>query len=123
MRKRWIIGGIILAVLLGAGYTGYWFWLAQTFRQNLALWADQQRTMGYRMAYAADEPHGFPLAVEIGLDDVVIESSPGQAPWRLSTASKVLRVSPWAPLSLRIGDGGGRVPCNVRWTADGRDYD
>ncbi|HZF34011.1 MAG TPA: DUF2125 domain-containing protein [Candidatus Angelobacter sp.] len=123
MRKRWVIGGLCLAVLLGVGYTGYWFWLAQTFQQNLALWVDQQRAMGYRLAYAADGPHGFPLAVAIGLDDVVIESPPGQAPWRLITASKLLSLSPWAPLSLRISDGGERVPCNVRWTADGRDYD
>jgi hypothetical protein len=123
MRKRWIIAGVGLVVLLGAVYTGYWFWLARTFQQNLALWVDEQRAMGYRMAYAAGEPHGFPLAVEIGLDDIVIESPPGQASWRLSTASKALSVSPWAPLSLRIGDAGARIPCTVRWTADGRDYD
>ena len=123
MRKRWIIAGVGLVVLLGVAYTGYWFWLARTFQQNLALWVDQQRAMGYRMAYAAGEPHGFPLAVEIGLEDIVIESPPGQAPWHLSTASKALSMSPWAPLSLRIGDGGARVPCTVRWTADGRDYD
>jgi len=49
MRKRWVIGGLCLAVLLGVGYTGYWFWLAQTFQQNLALWVDQQRAMGYRL--------------------------------------------------------------------------
>jgi len=123
MRKRWIIGGVGLAALLGAAYTGYWFWLAQTFEQNLVLWVDQQRAMGYRMAYASDGPHGYPLAVEIGLDDIVIESPPGQSAWRLSTASKVLSVSPWAPLSLRISDGGERVPCNVQWTSGGRDYD
>ena len=123
MRRRWIIGGVGLAVLLGATYTGYWFWLARTFQQNLALWVDEQRAMGYRMAYAAGAPRGCPLAVEISLGDVVIESPPGQAPWRLSTASKILSVSPWAPLSLRIGDGGAGAPCTVRWTADGRDYD
>jgi uncharacterized protein DUF2125 len=123
MRKRWIIGGALLLAALGAAYTGYWFWLARTFQENLALWVDQQRAMGYRMAYAAGDPHGFPLAVEIGLRDVVIEGPPGEAPWRLSTTSKTLSLAPWAPLTLRIGESGDPTPCNLKWTAGGRDYE
>jgi hypothetical protein len=122
MRKRWIIGGIGLAILLGAAYTGYWFWLAQTFQQNLALWVDQQRAMGYRISYAAGEPGGYPLAIHIALSEVVIDSPPGQSPWRLGTASKSLSIAPWAPLSLRLLDGDGSAACNLQWAADGEDY-
>lgn len=122
MRKRWIIGGVGLAVLLGAAYTGYWFWLAQTFQQNLALWVDQQRAMGYRISYASGEPGGYPLSIHIALSQVVIDSPPGQLPWRLGTASKILSIAPWAPLTLRIVDGDGSVACNLRWAVGGRDY-
>src|SRR5215470_3732767 len=122
MRKRWIIGGILVLVALGAAYTGYWFWLARTFQQNLALWADQQRAMGYRITYAAGEPGGYPLSIDIALSQVAIDSPPGQSAWRLSTASKSLSVAPWAPLSLRLLDRGESAASNVRWVAGGRDY-
>lgn len=122
MRKRWIIGAVGLAVLLGAAYTGYWFWLAQTFQENLALWVDQQRAMGYRMSYAAGEPGGYPLSIHIALSEVAIDSPPGQAPWRVDTASKVLSIAPWAPLSLRILDGDRPTACNLRWVAGGRNF-
>jgi len=123
MRRRWIIGGAVLLVAFGAVYTGYWYWLAQTFQQNLALWVDQQRATGYRMTYTAGDPHGFPLAVAIALRDVVIESPPDQAPWRLSTTSKTLNLAPWAPLTLRIGNSGDPQPCNLTWSAGGRAYE
>src|SRR5262250_3598004 len=107
MRKRWIIAGIFLLVALGATYTGYWFWLARTFEQGFALWVDQQRAMGYRISYAAREPRGYPLSIGVGLSEIVIDSPPGQSPWRLSAAAKRLRIAPWAPFSVRIGDVAG----------------
>lgn len=122
MRKRWIIGWITLLIALGTAYTGYWFWLAQTFQQNLALWVDQQRAMGYRISYAPGEPGGYPLSVHIALSRVVIDSPPGQSPWRLDSASKILSIAPWAPLSLRIIDGDEPAACNLRWAAGGRNF-
>ena len=122
MRKRWIIGGIALLIALGTAYTGYWFWLAQTFQQNLALWVDQQRAMGYRISYAPGEPGGYPLSIHIALSRVVIDSPPGQLPWRLDSASKILNIAPWAPLSLRIIDGDEPAACNLRWAAGGRNF-
>ena len=80
MRKRWIIGGIALLVPLGAAYTGYWFWLARTFQQNLALWVDQQRAMGYRISYAAGEPGGYPLSIHIALSQSSSTRRPGSRP-------------------------------------------
>jgi len=122
MRKRWIIGGVGLAVLLGAAYTGYWFWLARTVEQNLVLWVDEQRAMGYGLDYEAAQPGGYPLSIRIALSRVEIDSPSGQPSWRLSTVSKVLSIAPWAPLSIRIVDGVKSVPCDVRWVAGGRDY-
>jgi hypothetical protein len=122
MRKRWIIGGIFLLVALGAAYTGYWFWLARTFQENLALWVDQQRAMGYRISYAAGEARGYPLAIHIALSQVTIDSPSGQLPWRLGTASKTMSITPWSPLALRIVDGDEHVACNLHWVASGREY-
>jgi hypothetical protein len=123
MRKRWIIGAVGLAMLLGAAYTGYWFWLARTVQQNLVLWVEQQRAMGYGFSYAATEPGGYPLSVRVGLARVEIDSPSGQPSWRLNTTSKVLSIAPWSPLSIRIVDSGESVPCDVQWIAGGRDYD
>lgn len=122
MRKRWIIAGVGLAVLLGAAYTGYWVWLARTVQQNLTLWVEQQRALGYGFSYAAAEPGGYPFSIRLALSAIQIDSPPGQPPWRLGTASKTLSIAPWAPLSIRIVDGDQSVPCDVRWVAGGRDY-
>jgi len=122
MRKRWIIGGVGLAVLLGAAYTGYWFWLARTVEQNLVLWVDEQRAMGYGLDYEAAQPGGFPFSIRIALSRVEIDSPSGQPSWRLSTAAKTLSIAPWAPLSILILDASESVPCHVRWIAGGRDY-
>jgi hypothetical protein len=122
MRKRWIIGGALLACLAGA-YTGYWFWLAQTFERNLSLWLDQQRMQGYRISYAATEPRGFPFPVLIALTDVAIESPSGTTPWRIDTESMELSIAPWTPLSLRIDNAERRPEYRLRWSAGGRDHD
>src|SRR5262245_15911759 len=122
MRKRWIIGGIVLLLALGAAYTGYWFWLARTFEENLALWIDQQRAMGYRFSYAAGEPQGYPLSIDLALSRVSIDSPAGEPAWRVATEATSLSLAPWAPLSLRIGDGQEGAPCKLAWAAGGRDY-
>ncbi len=123
MRKHRIIGGILLLVALGAAYTGYWFWLARTFEQNLALWVDQQRAMGYRMSYSAGEPSGFPLPVRIRVADVIVEAPVGHPPWRFDTASMRLGIAPWSPLTLHIDNEGTRPGYRLQWVAATRDYD
>jgi hypothetical protein len=122
MRRRWIIAGILLACLAMA-YTGYWFWLAQTFERNLGLWIDQQRMQGYRISYAALQPQGFPFPVRIGLTGVAIEPPPGDTPWRIDTESMELSLPPWAPLSLRIDNAGREPEYRLRWLAGGRNRD
>jgi len=103
MRTRWIIGGILLVAALGAAYTGYWFWLARTFEQNLALWIDEQRAMGYRISYSATRPSGYPFAAIIGLNDISVLGPPGKHVWSLTTSALEARISPWSPFDLRFG--------------------
>jgi Uncharacterized protein conserved in bacteria (DUF2125) len=122
MRKRWIVAGIVFLALAG-GYTGYWFWLADTFQRNLALWIEQQRAMGYRLSYSAGEPDGFPLAAKIQLSDVTVEPAPSMAPWRLGVPSMQLSIAPWQPLALRIGDNGATTDYRLQWSANGRDFE
>ncbi len=123
MRTRWVIAAIVLVAALGAAYTGYWFWLAQTFERNLALWIDQQRAIGYRMSYSAGPPTGFPLPVSIGLDDVRVESPAGPAPWRFEADALRLSLAPWQPFRLRIEDGNGLSVPRLQWSANGRRFD
>ncbi len=123
MRKRWIIGGIVLLVALSVAYTGYWFWLAQTFERNLALWIDQQKTLGYQISYEASEPSGYPFLVTIQLSDVVAEPPADMMPWRLDAASIPLSLAPWSPLNLRVGDGNPTSAARLQWNANGRNFE
>lgn len=123
MRKRWVIAAIILVAALGAAYTGYWFWLAQTFERNLALWIDQQRAVGYRMSYSASPPTGFPLPVGIELDEVMVESPAGSPPWRFHADALRLSLAPWQPFRLRIEDGTGTSLPRLQWSVNGRRFD
>ncbi len=104
MRRRWIISGIVLLVLAGA-YTGYWFWLAQSFERNLAAWIEQQRAMGYRFSYAANEPTGFPFSISQVFARAEIDSPPGVSPWKLRTDALHVSIAPWNPLRLGINNG------------------
>jgi hypothetical protein len=122
MRKGWIIGGIVL-VGLAAAYTGYWFWLAQTFEQNLALWVDQQRAMGYRVSYAAGEPHGFPFRATIDLADVRVASPAEIESWEFSAASMRLGLAPWRPMTLRIQQDKKPTPYHLQWSASGQSFE
>jgi hypothetical protein len=122
MRKRWIIGGIVFLVL-AAGYTGYWFWLADTFQRNLALWIDQQRAMGYRVSYAATEPTGFPFFAKILLSDVSVDSPIGIEPWRFAARFMELRLAPWQPLTLRLHDSEGTTGYRMEWKKDGHGFE
>ncbi len=118
MRKWWIIGGIVF-LALAAGYTGYWFWLAQTFERNLALWIDQQKAMGYRISYTATPPTGFPFSAEVLLTDVDVDSPVGVERWRFTVPSMKLRLAPWQPMILRIRDSEATPGYRIEWNRDG----
>jgi hypothetical protein len=122
MRKRWITAGIVVLVL-AAGYTVYWFWLAQTFERNLALWIDQQRAIGYRITFSAGEPHGYPLPVRIRVTEVAVQAPGGRSPWRFETDSMRLGLAPWRPLTLIIDDEQAKPQYRLRLAAADRMHD
>lgn len=105
MRKRWLIGGLALLAVLAVAYTGYWFWLARTFEQQLALWIDQQRAMGYRVTYGTLDRAGSPFDLSMTMKNVAIESPPSASPWQFRSAQLTLSLAPWNPLTLRLDDG------------------
>jgi hypothetical protein len=119
-RTRRLIWVVAAVLLLSGAYTGYWFWLARTFETNLALWAEQQRAMGYRIDLGASQPYGYPLSVKIDARDIAIEPPPRLSPWRFSTSLKVLSVAPWSPLSLQIADHPSDSVAGAVLTANGR---
>lgn len=114
MRKRWMIGGVVF-LALAVGYSGYWFWLAQTFERNLALWIEQQRAMGYRISYSASEARGFPLWIQLSLNDLLIESHSYQSSWRVRKSDFRASLAPWSPLTLRIAHGFQDATYTVDW--------
>lgn len=123
MRKRSIIRSLLLLAVLAVAYTGYWFWLARTFEQQLALWIDQQRAMGYRITYSAGEATGFPLRAVIELADLSVASPAGAAPWRFKTKSVLLSLAPWRPLAVRIQDSISTTGYSLTWSSSGREFE
>jgi len=106
MRKRWLIGGIILCVALGAAYTGYWFWLARTFEQQLALWIEQQRASGYTVVYSEPQISGFPFRMQVRVLSPEIGSLSQRTAWRWLGANTEIFVAPWQPLNLTVNADG-----------------
>lgn len=122
MRKRWLIRGLILLAVLAAAYSGYWFWLARTFEQQLALWIDQQRAMGYQIEYAATEPTGYPLWIGLQLRDVTAAPTTASPAWRLDSALVPLSLAPWRPLVLHVGERSFPSHHQLRWMAGNQGY-
>lgn len=102
MRKRSIIRSLLLLAVLAVAYTGYWFWLARTFEQQLALWIDQQRAMGYRVTSAAPDRAGSPFDISITMKDVAVESPPSVSYWQFRSERLTLSLAPWRPLTLHL---------------------
>lgn len=121
-RSRRLTWLTVAALLLGGVYTAYWFWLAQRFENNLALWIDQQRANGYQISYVASQPYGYPLSVKINARDIKIDSPPHQSPWQLTTPWKLLSIAPWSPLSLQIADHPDDSAPGLLLNTNGREF-
>ncbi|WP_343866107.1 DUF2125 domain-containing protein [Caenispirillum bisanense] len=89
-----------LLAVLAAIYTGLWFLAADTAKQAVRSWADQQRAQGYQVYWSDMQTTGFPARVVLTVSDPQLRfpADQGGGGW----AAPVLRVmvEPWKPRTL-----------------------
>lgn len=94
-------------------YTGWWFWLAGTVREQVNLWIANNRVDGREIDIAALDVGGFPGALDIRADNIQV--SDPSAGWKLNVPAINGTMTPWkidqiegnfmSPLNLEVVKG------------------
>jgi hypothetical protein len=110
MRRRlaWIPIALVL-VVLAAGYTAYWFYVAGVVRQGIVDWFEARRQEGYSVGADRIAVSGFPFAIRARLDGAVMAQDRAQPGWELRLPVLVGEAMPWSPHRwILAGERGGR---------------
>lgn len=91
-RRRWMTLGIVI-IIAALIYSGWWFWLASTVREQINVWIDNNRGGGRAIEMARLDVSGFPGALKINAENLQIEDS--AAGWRLNIPAIFATVRPW----------------------------
>lgn len=101
-----LFAGLALLTVIAGGYSAAWLLAADTARDAVRDWADDQREKGYAVMWGALETTGFPGAVKVVLRDpqVRFPETDGGGGW----ASPGLTISarPWNPSELTVDAAG-----------------
>ncbi|MDJ0947867.1 MAG: DUF2125 domain-containing protein [Alphaproteobacteria bacterium] len=106
--KRFFAIALGLAALAGAGYAGYWHYLAAQIAPAVSAWAEAQRGNGYRIAFEEVAVTGFPGPFQVRIAKPVLGRPDAASPWEWR-AEAVLSTS--GPITSRevdyqVPDGG-----------------
>jgi hypothetical protein len=85
---------LILVLILGGAYAGYWFFVAAKLQAGIVEWVAQQRAAGNAVTIADGSIGGFPLAFrrDFGAATLTIQ---GDAPLSVTAGSAVAEIRPW----------------------------
>jgi hypothetical protein len=93
--------GLIAFAVLSVAYTGFWFYVASVFRDNLPAWIERMAGTGATLAYRQLEISGYPFRFRLILHEPLLD-----APAMPALAGKPLRwsagriVATMAPLNF-----------------------
>lgn len=90
--RRWITLGAVIFIA-GLIYTGWWFWLAATVREQLHVWIDNNRVDGHDIQMTRLDVSGFPGRLNINAKDLQIMDT--DAGWRLQIPAITATMMPW----------------------------
>lgn len=117
MRRRVAIGVLAAFVLVGGGYTAWWYVLARRVESGFTDWAAARRAEGWTISVGASRLAGWPLAARLDLSDVRLRGGPPELPASISwdAARLGVQVAPFDLTTLvllprgeqRIGLAGG----------------
>ncbi|MBI2255021.1 MAG: DUF2125 domain-containing protein [Proteobacteria bacterium] len=86
--------GLGLILVLGAAYTGYWFFVAAKLQAGIEVWVAEQRAGGNDVRLADGSIGGFPLTFrrDFGAAEMLLQ---GAAPAQIVAASVIAEIKPW----------------------------
>jgi hypothetical protein len=86
--------GLGLALVLGAAYTGYWFFVAAKLQAGVEAWVAEQRAMGNELRMAEGSIGGFPFTFrrDFGAAELLLQ---GTAPAQIVAGSALAEIRPW----------------------------
>jgi hypothetical protein len=99
MRARPILLPLLLLVVLGAGYTAWWFYAVGVVRDGIANWIATERAQASFIEYKGLEVSGFPLSLTAKATDFSVRRADGLS-WRGPEATAHAR--PWNPLKITV---------------------
>ncbi len=112
LRRRIGTSGVILILLLAAGYSAWWYVLSRRLAAGFDAWADARRAEGWTIDVGARHLGGWPVAARLVLSDVRLRGGalylPSAIAW--DAAGLDLELAPLHPTTLTIvGRGEQRI--------------
>jgi len=106
-----LFGPVVAVVLLAAGWSGYWFYVAHNVETTLKAQQDGLVKQGYRVSVAPYQVSGYPFRVSVNLRDLSIIAPSGRGvdfP-ELDVAANAYMITKWvavAPKGATLHRGG-----------------
>ena len=124
-RGRWLIAApLALVLILGAAWTGVWFYAAGAAEKRLDDWRAQQAHGGRTFACGGQAVGGFPFRIEVRCADATVELKDAQPPIAIKLKEILAVAQVWDPKlivveftgPLTAADPGGSPYVTASWT-------
>src|ERR1044072_9424302 len=97
-RGRWLIATpLIVVLLLGLGWSGFWYYAATQAEARIADWQAQQAGVGRTFSCGKQGVGGYPFRIEARCTDVSVELKDTQPPVALKLKEILVVSQVWDP--------------------------
>ena len=97
-RRRWLIATpLILVIVLGIAWSGFWYWAASQAETRINAWQAQQAAAGRVFTCGKQSVGGFPFRIEARCADVTVELKDTQPPLALKLEEILVVSQVWDP--------------------------
>ena len=97
-RRRWLIATpLILVIVLGIAWSGFWYWAASQAETRINAWQAQQAAAGRVFTCGKQSVGGFPFRIEARCADVTVELKDTQPPLALKLKEILVVSQVWDP--------------------------
>jgi hypothetical protein len=124
-RRSWLIATPLIVVLvLGLAWSGFWYYAAGQAEGRIAEWQQQQAAAGRVFTCGKQAVAGYPFRIEARCIDVTVQLKDTQPPLSLRLKEILVVSQLWDPKlfiaeftgPLRASGGGGTLDATASWT-------